>query len=229
MKTMPSLIIFLFVSILLLIGSMSFLLVTGILLWTGTSSTLSLYILWIFIFSLLTIITYRLHIRFFPLIPGIYTDGSPEEFHYQLQTLFVIFFFDPILHRLPIPLPCTRLIHILFGASIGTNTYPSGSILSHPYSMITIGDNCIFGHGSVFTPHIMESGILGAQPITIGNYVMIGVNSVILPGVTIGENSIVAAGAVVPKDTVIPANEARGGVPAHKISERAPIVSPAAH
>ena len=44
----------------------------------------------------------------------------------------------------------------------------------------------------------------------------IGVNSIILPGVTIGPNSIVGAGSVVAKD--VPANVVVAGVPARVIS-----------
>ena len=222
---MPGTIILLFASLLSLIGSVSFLITISLLRSLGIDEILLVCIIWFLLFYHLALIAHRLHARFFPLAPGIYADGSAEEFHYQLQTLFVITLFDPVLHRLPVPIPLTRLLHILLGVNIGKNTYPGAAILSHPYSMITIGDNCIFGHGSVFTPHIMESGILGAQPITIGNRVMIGVNAVILSGVTIGENSIVAAGAVVPKGTVILANEVWGGVPARKISERAPTTA----
>lgn len=41
-------------------------------------------------------------------------------------------------------------------------------------------------------------------PISIGDEVWIGGNSVILPGVTIGDNSVVGEGSVVTKD--VPAN-----------------------
>jgi acetyltransferase-like isoleucine patch superfamily enzyme len=56
------------------------------------------------------------------------------------------------------------------------------------------------------------------KPITIGQDVWIGAQSVILPGVTIGDGAVIASGAVVNKNvspyTIV------GGVPAHLISER---------
>ncbi|MBP2651394.1 MAG: Acetyltransferase (isoleucine patch superfamily) [Firmicutes bacterium] len=57
----------------------------------------------------------------------------------------------------------------------------------------------------------------GAQgnPITIGNDVWIGGNSVILPGINIGSNVIVAAGSVVTRD--VPSNCIVAGNPARKI------------
>lgn len=56
-----------------------------------------------------------------------------------------------------------------------------------------------------------HSEILEA-PITIGNDVFIGANSIILKGVNIGEKSIVGAGSVVTKN--IPANQIWAGNPA---------------
>lgn len=54
-------------------------------------------------------------------------------------------------------------------------------------------------------------------PVTIKRGAWVGVNCVVLPGVTIGENSIIAAGAVVTKD--IPPYSVAGGVPAKVIKQ----------
>jgi acetyltransferase-like isoleucine patch superfamily enzyme len=52
-----------------------------------------------------------------------------------------------------------------------------------------------------------------SRPVKIGNNVWIGMNAIILKGVTIGDDSIVAAGAVVTKDvppgTIVAGNPAR--------------------
>ena len=48
--------------------------------------------------------------------------------------------------------------------------------------------------------------------VTIGDYVYIGSNSLIMPGVTIGDNVLIAAGSVVTKS--IPSNVVVGGNPA---------------
>jgi acetyltransferase-like isoleucine patch superfamily enzyme len=55
-------------------------------------------------------------------------------------------------------------------------------------------------------------------PVRIGDYADIGVNAVILPGVTIGEGAIVGAGAIVTKD--VPAYAKVAGVPARVIGWR---------
>ena len=53
---------------------------------------------------------------------------------------------------------------------------------------------------------------LKTAPVIIGNNVWIGMNAIILKGVTIGENSVVAAGSVVTKS--VPANTVVAGNPA---------------
>lgn len=54
------------------------------------------------------------------------------------------------------------------------------------------------------------------SPITVGDNVMIGSGSIIMPGVKIGNNVIIAAQAVVTKD--IPDGFVVGGVPAKEIT-----------
>lgn len=50
------------------------------------------------------------------------------------------------------------------------------------------------------------------KAVTIGKNVWIGMNCIILKGVTVGENSVIAAGSIVTKD--IPPNVLVGGNPA---------------
>ena len=114
-----------------------------------------------------------------------------------------------------------------------------------PGPRIRIGDRCFFGRdcefnlrvgfavgadsaiasGCKFIDH--DHGIVGETidaepgkegPIVLGKNVWLGVNAIVLRGVTIGDGAVVAAGAVVTKS--IPACEIWGGVPARKIGVR---------
>lgn len=60
---------------------------------------------------------------------------------------------------------------------------------------------------------VVKRAVTRIQP-----YAFLGVNSVVMPGVTVGEGALVGAGAVVTKD--VPPYEIWAGVPARKIGER---------
>lgn len=82
---------------------------------------------------------------------------------------------------------------------------------NHPLDKGERRDQCI---------HIAEKGLVdsyeaGGGDIVIGDDVWIGMDSIIMGGVTIGDGAVVAAGSVVTKS--IPANVLAGGVPAKVI------------
>lgn len=76
---------------------------------------------------------------------------------------------------------------------------------------ITIGTNSIIGYNTTILAHeyLIKEYRIGS--VTVGNRVMIGANSTILPGVTIGDDAIVSAGTLVHKD--VPAGCFVGGNP----------------
>lgn len=84
--------------------------------------------------------------------------------------------------------------------------------LLHP-EKIHIGKNSIIGYHTTILTHeyLIDEYRLG--DVTIGDHVMIGANSTILPGVTIGDHAMVGAGSVVTKDvppyTLVAGNPAR--------------------
>lgn len=65
---------------------------------------------------------------------------------------------------------------------------------------ISVGCNTIIGYNTTILAHeyLIEEYRLGE--VRIGDHVMIGANTTILPGVTIGDHAIVGAGSVVHKD-----------------------------
>ena len=56
-----------------------------------------------------------------------------------------------------------------------------------------------------------------ADPVRVGDNVLIGANAVVIEGVQIGSGSVVAAGAIVTQD--VPENVVVAGVPARIIKE----------
>ena len=84
---------------------------------------------------------------------------------------------------------------------IGSNT----RVQSHSFicSAVKIGNNCFIGHGVKFVNDKFSNGKVNFDPpfeeTIIGNNVLIGSNSTILP-VTIVDDVIIGAGSVVTKD-----------------------------
>uniref|UniRef100_C5D7P6 Acetyltransferase n=1 Tax=Geobacillus sp. (strain WCH70) TaxID=471223 RepID=C5D7P6_GEOSW len=76
---------------------------------------------------------------------------------------------------------------------------------------IQIGRNCIIGYNTTILAHeyLIDEYRLG--DVIIGDEVMIGANSTVLPGVVIGDRAVIAAGTVVHKD--VPAGAFVAGNP----------------
>lgn len=87
---------------------------------------------------------------------------------------------------------------------------------------IIIGNNVGFGAGTaiISANHNHDDHSLHDKcgPITIGNNVFIGANSVILPGIKIGNNVVIGAGSIVCKD--IPSNSIAVGNPCKVIKTK---------
>lgn len=110
---------------------------------------------------------------------------------------------------------------------IGNNTWIGQDCFFHSGGGIVIGNEVGIGPKvSILTsqhrPEDSREAVLFSplefKPVVLEDGCDIGVNSTILPGVTIGKGSIIAAGAVVNKN--VPPYEIWGGVPAKKIADR---------
>jgi acetyltransferase-like isoleucine patch superfamily enzyme len=96
---------------------------------------------------------------------------------------------------------------------IGNNCGFSGTVIG-AFTQITIGNNVKCGANTLITDsdwHQEDLRSGPAKPIIIGNNVWLGVNAVVLKGVTIGENTVIGANSLVVKD--IPANVIAAGNP----------------
>jgi len=93
---------------------------------------------------------------------------------------------------------------------IGNNTRINGACL-HAYNRIEVGSNCLIaanvqifdanGHDICFenVSNRINTSDKG-RPIIIEDNVWVGLNSIVLPGVTIGQGSVIAANTVVSKN-----------------------------
>jgi acetyltransferase-like isoleucine patch superfamily enzyme len=97
--------------------------------------------------------------------------------------------------------------------SIGDNCGFSGTVIGC-FKEITFGNKVMIGANSLITDgdwHPDDPRAKDPRPVVIGNNVWLGVNVIVLKGVTIGENSLIGAGSVVTSN--IPANVIAVGNP----------------
>ena len=121
--------------------------------------------------------------------------------------------------------------HDLFGG-MGENCYYHPILIPAESKLVTFGDNVVVAKGVELVTHDMSHAVLGhdksleekigpgkypyyTDKITIGNNVMIGANTMIMPGVRIGNNIVIGGGAVVTRN--IENGLVVGGIPAKVI------------
>ena len=108
--------------------------------------------------------------------------------------------------------------------SVGENFYSNYNLTILDVGKVTCGKNVqiapnvsIYTAGHPVHPDSRNSGYEYGIPVTVGDNVWIGGNTVILPGVTVGSNVVIGAGSVVSKD--IPDNTIAAGNPCKVIRE----------
>lgn len=118
------------------------------------------------------------------------------------------------------------------GPKIGQNTIVlTKNFGSEPY-LVSIGNNCLITDGVRFITHdgsisvvknidedLSLDEVYGKYnifgKIVVGDNVFIGLNTIILPGVSIGDNVVVGAGSIITKN--LESNSVYAGNPARKI------------
>lgn len=125
------------------------------------------------------------------------------------------------------------VLHRWRGVRIGSDCFiDPNAILETAYpENITLGDDVRVTAGAIVMTHIKpphylrDHGLVPTvlKPVVLDDHSFIGVNAVILPGVTVGKAAVVASGAVVTSD--VPPFTMVSGNPAKVIKRFAPPVS----
>lgn len=102
---------------------------------------------------------------------------------------------------------------------VGKNVWIGPFVLLDGTGGLEIGDGCSIASGVHIYTHSVQEWVVSegkkpktSSPVKIGDYVAIGANSTILPGVEIGDHTIIGAGSVVTRS--IPPKSVAVGVPA---------------
>lgn len=102
---------------------------------------------------------------------------------------------------------------------IGNGCGFSGTVIGCALN-ISLGDNVRCGANTLITDtdwHTDDNRTGENAPVSIGNNVWLGVDVIVLKGVTIGENTVVGAGSIVTRS--LPENVYAAGIPAVVVGE----------
>lgn len=150
--------------------------------------------------------------------PGTFPIASLPSIRWAIYNFYILVYRYTLMNFIRAT-PLHPWFYRLCGAHIGKGVQINSNIIAD-CNLLTIGDFTMIGGDATVVCHTSERGQLVIRPVTIGHRVDIGMNAIIMPGVTIGDEAIVAAGAVVPKDTQIPPRTVWAGVPARQIAHR---------
>jgi acetyltransferase-like isoleucine patch superfamily enzyme len=120
------------------------------------------------------------------------------------------------------PIKYLRRIGVKVGEGCKIFSLNPGAFGSEPY-LVSIGSGVIITQGVRFITHDGSTFLFRAEhpdldvmgPITVGDNVFIGMNSIIMPGVTIGDNCVIGAMSLVSRS--VPAGSVVAGNPAKVI------------
>jgi maltose O-acetyltransferase len=136
-------------------------------------------------------------------ITRLFNQTTEEQFDYRIELLKGLFEKTGEKIYIEPPFHCDYGCNISVGENFGANY----DCIILDVSKVTIGNNVLFGpRVSVFTAgHPIDATVRNTsleygKPITIGNNVWIGGNTIINPGISIGNNVIIGSGSVVTKN-----------------------------
>lgn len=105
-----------------------------------------------------------------------------------------------------------------FNISIGDNFYANFDCIILDICQVSIGRNvllgprvCIYAAEHPVDATVRAAGLERGRPVTIGDNVWIGGNTVINPGVSVGDNVVIGSGSVVTRN--IPPDTVAAGAP----------------
>ena len=103
----------------------------------------------------------------------------------------------------------------LSGVTIGKKVYLDRTVFIDTVGPAHIGDGAVITRGVIILTHDASRSLGSIKPVMIGDGAFIGVNSIILGGITIGTGAIIGAGSIVIHD--VPDHAVVAGNPAKKI------------
>lgn len=147
----------------------------------------------------------------FRIAPGLYTMYSWEGLRWAGYNSLILVANSAFLDVLRVS-PFQILFYRLMGAKVGEDVSVNTAGLAD-LSLLEIGNHVLIGGGTAIICHGFERGLLRLAPTKIGNFVSIGLNTVVMPDCHIGDGAVVAPCSFLPKGTRIPPKGHWGGNP----------------
>lgn len=154
------------------------------------------------------------------IITRLFNNTTEEENRYRKELLKDLFESTGEDFYIEPPFRCDYGCNI----SIGENFYANYDCIILDVAKVKIGKNVffaprvnIFTAGHPIDPDVRNTLLEFGKPVTIGDNVWVGGNTVINPGVAIGNNVVIGSGSVVTKD--IPDNVIAVGNPCRVLRE----------
>lgn len=153
----------------------------------------------------------------------------PKARSFEIAYLLYAFFPQKILRingNAPWPVHFTSRVLYTKNIKVGSRSAPglNSNCYVQGRAGIIIGNNFRMGPGSGLISANHDPGDydkwINSKPIRIGNHVWLGMNVVVMPGVSIGDNVIIGANSVVTTD--IPPNSVAAGIPCKVIKTKEP-------
>jgi len=172
-----------------------------------------------FIFLLLLVITRCL---FFTSLPTGYIELESKEGQrwFLAAMLPGILYGSPFRHK---TFGFSWIAPLFFrgmGARMSDSTFLGQETIIRDPWYLEMGEHVATGSRVLFIGHTDHDKKFLLAKIIIGNHVVIGAQSTILPDVHIGNHVTIGAGSVVRRGTRIPDGETWGGVPARKLRSK---------
>jgi len=107
------------------------------------------------------------------------------------------------------------------GAKIGRGVHINSLSISD-HNMLEFGDGVVLGENVHLSGHTVEGGMVKTGTVKLGNYVTVGLGSMVGINVEAGEKCQIGAMSAVLKGTRLDANSVYVGVPVRKIERNTP-------
>jgi len=170
----------------------------GFAFWCKETTYFGMVVIFLYV---LPVLCFRIHQLIAPIkMGGSHLVGKGYSGWYGGHQIQLLYLYLPILERVLRLIPGAFSLWLrLWGAKVGKGIYWTPHFEISDRSLLTVGDNVIFGHRVTIVAHLIKPTkknlLLYVKPVQIGAQAFVGAGTVIGPGVTVNDGAFVAIGS----------------------------------